>query len=485
MRCQARGGGRVAFVAIALHCSRMARAIEHLAALRAIVGEQGLVAGAALASRDPGVDARNLAAGLLVRPATIEQVSQVLALCNARALAVVPQGGRTGLAGGAVTGPGELILSLERLDRIAPFDVAGRTVLAEAGVTLERLDAQALAHGLTLGVDLGARGSATIGGMISTNAGGMQTHRYGTMRERVLGLEAVLADGRVLSELLRVRKDNSGYPLRQLFIGSEGTLGVVTRAVLSLVPAGGARQGALLAVPGLGAAVEVLRALERAPQFALVAAELMSHNHLAVTARALGLARFVPQTPAPYALLIAGEGPAPEPVAEALAGALAELAGRGLIDDALLPKNEGETRDLWRIREDWAVDRERPGGLWFDISVPLDALERYVADLNARLRAHDPALGIVLVGHLADGNLHVTVNAEQPISTRYSEVAPLVYAGLAACGGSYSAEHGIGLEKRADLAALGGEVKLDLMRRIKAVFDPLGILNPGKVLVRE
>jgi FAD/FMN-containing dehydrogenase len=460
----------------------MSRASELLPALTAIVGDAGIRRAEALAALSPGSDPRNLDCGLMVRPASTAEVSRTLALCDEERVGVVPQGGRTGLAGGASSRPGQIILSLERMNRIESVDAAGRTALVEAGVTLEMLNEAAGARGLAVGVDLAARGSATIGGMVATNAGGMEAFRYGTMRERVLGLEAVLADGAVLAELTRVRKDNSGYPVRQLFIGSEGTLGVVTRVVLSLVPVDGPRAAALVAVPDLDAAVAVLRALEKAPGITLVAAEVMSRNHLAPTASALGLARLVPSASSAFSVLLSVSAATESAAAEFLAQVLGEASESRLVDDALAPKNESELRDLWRIREDWAVDRLRPGGLWYDISVPVDRLRFFADRLAARIRAHDPTLDVVLIGHLADGNLHVTVNAERPVTERYDEIAPLVYADLAGIGGSFSAEHGIGLEKRATLARLAGPVKLGLMQRIKAAFDPHGILNPGKVL---
>jgi FAD/FMN-containing dehydrogenase len=302
------------------------------------------------------------------------------------------------------------------------------------------------------------------------------------MRERVLGLEVVLADGRVVEELRRVRKDSAGVPLRQLFIGSEGTLGVVTRVALAVVPATGPRNTVLVLLPDLDAAIAILRAVAAASDIELVAAELMSGNHLVLTARALGVAQIAAAEPAAFALLLAvaavGHGSA-EATLEAL---LAEASEAGRVVDAVLPKNAAEERDLWRIREDWAVDRARPGGLWYDVSVPIDELPNYLSRLTARIHQHDPTLDVYVVGHLADGNVHVTVNAETPITARYAELAPLVYEDLRALGGSFSAEHGIGLEKVAALERWAGPDGIALMRAVKAVFDPLTILNPGKVL---
>ena len=315
---------------------------------------------------------QNLAAGLMVRPANTAEVARVLSLCSEAGVSVVPQGGRTGLSGAASTQPGELILSLDRMNHIENVDAAARTATVEAGVTLARLEEALAPHGLAAGIDLGARGTATIGGMVATNAGGIDAFRYGTMRQRVLGLEAVLAGGDVLTELSRIRKDNAGLPLRQLFIGSEGTLGVITRVVLSLVPAGGPRHTVLALLPDLDAAIALMREVEADPQISLAAAELMSGNHIALTARSLGIAQLAGMPAAAFGLLIAVSGATSEAMAAALEATLARAAEAGRLVDCVLPKNAAEERDLWRVREDWAVDRMYPGGVWYDVSVPIN-----------------------------------------------------------------------------------------------------------------
>ncbi len=450
-----------------------------LAALTAIVGEPGVRAGEQMSAVDPGMHANNLRASLMARPANTAQAAAVLALCARARIGVVPQGGRTGLSGGAWTHPGELIVSLDRMNRIESVDAASRTATVEAGVTLARLEEALAPHALAAGIDLGARGTATIGGMVATNAGGIEAFRYGTMRERVLGLEVALASGEVLCELSRIRKDNAGLALRQLFIGSEGTLGVITRIVLNLVPVSGPRHTALALLRGLDDAVTLMRAVEAEPGISLAAAELMSGNHIALSADSLHLAPLARMPPAAFGLLIAVTG-----AEAALEAVLSRAADAGLIVDAMLPKNAAEERDLWRVREDWAVDRKYPGGLWYDVSVPIDRLAKYLADVESRLLRHDAALRMYIVGHLADGNVHFTINAAAPISERYAEIAPLIYEGLRELGGSFSAEHGIGLEKRASLEYWAGGTRLRLMQAVKALFDPNGVMNPGKVLKR-
>ena len=455
---------------------------QHTAALIELVGRGAARGARELASLDPGVDPHNFGADLMLSPATSEEVARVLAYCNAARIGVVPQGGRTGLAGGAVSRDGEVIVSLDRLNRIETFDPVSRTAVAGAGVTLTALARLAAEHGLSPAIDFGARDSATIGGMISTNAGGLAAFRHGTMRERVLGLEVVLADGTVLEELGAVRKRNEGFALQQLFIGAEGTLGVITRACLALVPFDGPIATALVAARDLGAAVTLCNALLKAPALVLTAIEIMSANHAAASSRALGIRDFDSLLTAPYVLLFEAAAPTAAAAEAALVASLSIATESGLVADAVLAQSEAQRQAMWRVREDWAVDRERPGGLWYDVSVPLSRLPGYLDAFVARVVAHDPALAVYVCGHLGDGNVHLTVNADHPIGERYEEIAVLVTEGLAALAGSYSAEHGIGLEKKAMLARLGSPVRLALMRQLKAALDPRGILNPGKVL---
>ncbi|MBS0373054.1 MAG: FAD-binding oxidoreductase [Proteobacteria bacterium] len=455
---------------------------EIVADLAGLVGSAHVRDAADLAGRDPGVDPRNFGAGLLVRPADTGEVAAVLAYCNARRIGVVPQGGRTGLAGGAESRPGELVLSLERLDRIETLDPWSRTAVAGAGVTLAALATAAAAHGLSPGIDLGARASATLGGLVSTNAGGNGAFRHGTMRTRVLGLEAVLASGAVLDALGRVRKRNEGLAVEQLLIGAEGTLGVVTRVALELVAADRRAATALVAVEDAARAVELVRRVRAAGSLEALALEFLSGNHARAACRALGARELEPIAAAPYLVLVEVAGVDEAATAEALVELLATASAAGIVGEALVAQHEGQRQTMWRLREDWAIDRERPGGLWYDVSVPLDGLAGYLERCREQLATHDASLDVVVIGHLGDGNLHVTVNAERPISERYEEIAPIVADGLAALGGSFSAEHGIGLEKRATLARLGDPTRLALMRAIKGLLDPNGILNPGKVL---
>jgi FAD/FMN-containing dehydrogenase len=313
----------------------------------------------------------------------------------------------------------------------------------------------------------------------------MEAFRYGTMRQRVLGLEAVIADGTVFCDLARVRKANTGYDVKQMFIGAEGSLGVVTRAALELVPMPGPTALALVACTGTEAALTLLRRLQETPGTSLRCAELMWRNHFELTARELKLDRMLDVAVAPLYVLYEIYASTPEEAREVLESILGGALEDGLIADAILAGSERERRDLWRVREEWSVDRVYPGALWFDVSAPISRLSEYADDVVRRVKAHDPALDVYFIGHLADGNLHVTVNADRPIAGRYDEIAPLVYEGLEAMGGAFSAEHGIGLEKREALAKLGPRGKLEMMRRLKRALDPNNIMNPGKVLAPE
>ena len=452
--------------------------------LRDIVGAAHLWCAPLARVFDPGFDAANLDADAAVAPADSAEVSAVLALCNERRVPVVPQGGRSGLAQAAVSGAGELLLLTHRMNRILEVDALAGVAVVEAGVTLEVLQQRLAADGLSLGVDLAARGSATLGGMLATNAGGIEAFRNGVMRHRVLGLEAVLADGRVYRDLKRVAKANEGYDIRQLFIGAEGTLGVVTRVVLKLEPALPAQATALLACDDAAHAVAVYARLRRHAGEALRAVEIMWREYALTSCRETGetaLLDFIER--AGEVFVIIDLAAAPE-VAETLLGdLLAPAIEAGELSDAVIARNGRERAAIWRVREDsWSIDRVHPGGLWFDISLPIGALDDSLAAIRQRVASVDPKLRVFAMGHLGDGNLHLTITSGEATAHHHEAVSEAVFAGLAASGGSFSAEHGIGLEKRAALRRHVSPVKQALMRAIKTAFDPNGIMNPGKVL---
>jgi len=455
---------------------------DFVSRLAAIVGPAGLVSGAALAGRPPGFGQHNLDADVLVRPADTAQVSAVLRLCHADGRPVVTQGGLTGLVDGAASRPGDLILSTERLNAIEAVDPLALAMTVGAGAILQTVQEEAERHGLFYPVDLGARASCTIGGTIATNAGGMRVLRYGMTREAVLGLEAVLADGTVLSNLSSVIKNNTGYDLKHLFVGSEGTLGVVTRATLRLRPLPTTRQTALVAVPSFAALAGLLNHMLAASGGSLASFEALWPSFYAYMCRhtnpgapplALGQAY--------YAVIEAlGSDEAPDRVR--FEAGLERALGLGLVTDAVIAKSDDERRRLWRIRDDtMLLERDYKAMVNFDVSLPIGRMEDYVADITRQLAARFPRHDFFVFGHLGDGNLHFELCGEPLPRPEIETVERIVYDRLGEVGGSVSAEHGIGLEKKPYLSRSRGVPEIAAMRAIRRALDPKGILNPGKL----
>jgi FAD/FMN-containing dehydrogenase len=448
--------------------------------LRAIVGEQGLVEGEAVRERAGVLWHGRIDAELLVRPRSTEQVSKVLALCHERAQPVVTHGGLTGLVNGADAASGELVLSLESMNAIERVDAAGRSMRVQAGAKLGNVQREAERHGLVFPLDLGARDSATVGGNISTNAGGLRVLRYGMMRNLVLGIEAVLADGTVLTSLNRMLKNNAGYDLKQLFIGSEGTLGVVTRAELRLVSRTRSQETLLASLPSFDALVDLLGRLDAGLGGQLAAFEALWGNYYDYNT-----APPAQNTPplargAPFYAIAETLGGDPEADRARLEAVLGEALDAGVVGDVTLANSEAERRAIWNIREDvWQVRNIAPL-LTFDVSLPVENMKDYVSQVNESVRAFAGENRSFVFGHMADGNLHLVIAAGDDDATR-ARVEAMVYRPLAAIGGSVSAEHGIGLEKRAYLPLSRTPAEIATMRLIKRALDPRGILNPGKV----
>jgi FAD/FMN-containing dehydrogenase len=418
------------------------------------------------------------------RPGSADELTEVVKLAGEHHIALVPSGGRTGLAGGAVASEGELVVSLSRLATIDEVDTVGRTVRVGAGVVLEQLNTHLAAHDLMWPVDLGARGSCTVGGNISTCAGGIRLVRYGSLRFWVLGLEVVLADGRQLTLGGRLEKDNTGYDLRQLFIGAEGTLGFITAATLKLTSRPGPTDVWLFATHGIDQ-VTALLARVRAAGVAPEAFELITGPCLdRVEAHDLGTSPFS-ERHAAYALVEAERAPHGEAL-ELLAG---ELLDEALIDDAVRGQSHKEQRALWALREHITESLARQGAVWKDdVSVAVKDVPAFAAALDQEVAALD-GVEVLLFGHIGDGNIHV--NFPRPPAwddSRFEDAKHRVHEAtlrvLDRFGGSVSAEHGIGLLKREALVAATDPLELDLMRKVKAALDPAGRLNPGKILLR-
>ena len=428
----------------------------------------------------------------VVRPADTAQVSACLVLAARHGVAVVPVSGNTGLVGGTYT-VGGLMISLERMSRIRDLNPATRTATVEAGVILSRLHDTAAEQSLYFPLWFGARGSAMIGGVLSTNAGGSNVLRYGSTRSLCLGLEVVLADGRVLNLMSDLHKDNSGYDLRDLFIGAEGTLGIITAAVMKLVPAPRAYATATLALRSLGDALVLLNRLQEASGGLVEAFEFMPASYsrrLANVRPDLGLpfddvpeVTILTELGATAPALSDARSDGSVPLNDLLETTVAALMEEGLIRDAIVAQSDTQRRAMWARREAAAeiTFAKRPF-VDTDIAVPLDRAADFLVAIDARLQGIDQAHETLTVAHLGDGNLHFTVFPTDGSDATYDLVITAIEDVVAELRGSFSAEHGVGLSKLSSMARRKDGVALDVMRAIKAALDPDGRMNPGKVI---
>ena len=425
----------------------------------------------------------------VVRPADTAGVAETVRRCSEAGLAVVPQGGNTGLVGGGVPDASgrSVVVSLERMRHVRALDPVGDTITVEAGVVLQTVQERAAAAGRLFPLSLGSEGSCTVGGTIATNAGGTAVLRYGMMRDLVLGLEVVLPDGRVWDGLRPLRKDNTGYDLKQLFIGAEGTLGIVTAAVLRLLPATPRRATALLALPSVEAATALLPLLRDRCGESLTTWELMSRQAVdLVLAHRPGTRDPFATVHGWYGLVELASGPG-EGLDARLEAALIAAAERDLISDAVLAASSTHRASLWALREGVSEAQKSEGmSVKHDVTLPIASLPRFVAETGQRLTARLPGVRLVAYGHVGDGNVHYNlsapVGAEDALRAAAGDLTGLVYDAVASFGGSISAEHGLGVLKRDSSAAYKPEVELDLMRTLKQALDPRSLMNPGKLL---
>jgi D-lactate dehydrogenase (cytochrome) len=425
---------------------------------------------------------------LVLRPGSTAEVAAILKLANETSTAIVPQGGNTGLVGGQTPLHGELLLSLNRLDCIREVDPVSNTMTCEAGVTLQRAREAAAAVDRLYPQLLPSEGTCTIGGNLSTNAGGTAALAHGIARSHALGLEVVLADGRVLDDLNKLKKDNTGYDLKNLFIGAEGTLGVITAAVLRLIARPRSVETAFVGVPSPEAALELLGlATERAAD-GVTSFELMLRMGIELVLKHAAGCRDPLPAVHPWYLLIELSSPARSGLRDVLEEILAAGLERGLVADATIADSLDQTKMFWRIRELFGeVQRHEGGSIKHDVSVPVAAVPAFISEANAAVAALITGARPLPFGHLGDGNIHY--NVTQPIGAdkaeflaRWHEVNAAVFAVVARHRGSISAEHGIGVMKRELLPKVKDPVAYDLMRTLKRALDPKGILNPGKVL---
>jgi len=447
------------------------------AILSEMLSDGAIVTGDALAERAKSYwDPSPTEAKALFRPETTEQVGDILRLCHEHRQSVVVQGGLTGVVEGAVSTSEDVIISLERMTAIESVDEMDGVAVIQAGAILQTVQEQLAARGFLFPLDLGARGSCTIGGTVATNAGGINVLRYGMMRQLVLGLEVVLADGTVISSMNQMLKNNTGYDLKQLFIGSEGTIGVVTRVVVKLFPLPKSRQTAMFATESFEAVVRVLKTMQSDLAGTLNAYEVMWNSYYKnVTGE--GAHRPPMDREYPFYVLAEAEGANPE-ADDARFQALLE---RGLEDgdivDAIVPKSTSERDALWIIREEF--DPVLPAYL-YDVSLPIKAMPTYVKRLETAIAEWRHDAVSVVFGHIADGNLHIFAWPFED-GVHHEACDQIVYGCLEGLDGSISAEHGIGIEKKQWLGESRSGDEIALMRQLKELLDPENILNPGKL----
>ncbi|KYH03103.1 FAD-binding oxidoreductase [Bradyrhizobium sp. DOA1] len=462
---------------------------ELIAQFRKIVGERHAITDATDIA--PYVtEERNLFHGrspLVLRPGSTAEVSEICKLASQHRIALVPQGGNTGLVGGQTPHNGEVVVSLRRLDKIREVDTASNTMTCEAGVVLQIAQQKASEVDRLFPLSLGAEGSCTIGGNLSTNAGGTAALAYGVAREMALGLEVVLADGRVLNTLSKLKKDNTGYNLHNLFIGAEGTLGIITAATLKLFPKPRSIETAFVGLKSPAAALKLLTIAQSEAANALTSFELLSEMAVDFSVRHGIDVRDPLEAKHSWYVLMELSSPG-EDARTPLETILTRAMEEEIVDDAVIAASLAQRNDFWKLREEMSAAQKPEGGsIKHDISVPIAAVPDFIAEADTAVVKLIPGARPVPFGHLGDGNLHY--NVSQPVGAdtadylaRWHDVNAVVFEIVLRMGGSISAEHGIGVLKRDELPEVKDKTAIELMRSIKAMLDPHGIMNPGKVL---
>ncbi len=450
--------------------------------LRGALGAERVLPAAAAAARAVSYwDQSPRQARALLRPRSTEEISRILKICHAHDQAVVTLGGLTGCVEGAISRPDQIAISLEAMNGLEDIDPVGRTVTVQAGMVLQSLQEAVAEQGLYFPLDLGARGSCTLGGNVATNAGGINVIRYGMMRELVLGLEAVLADGTVVSSMNHMLKNNAGYDLKHLFIGTEGTLGIVTRMVLRLYERPGSRNAAMVALADFDAVAGLLKDLQSRLGGQLSSYEVMWGDYFrAVTAP--GWHRAPMAREHAYYVMLEAEGSDPDRDTALFLGVLEQAIEQGVVEDAVIPQSEAERRALWEVRENFEALLVEPPVFLYDVSLPIRNMDAYIREVQARVRRCWPEGFCQVLGHIGDGNLHLFIKADRPGEDLHAQANTLVYEPLRPYGGSISAEHGIGTEKRNCLSVSRSAAEIALMRRLKTALDPKGLLNPGVII---
>ena len=451
--------------------------------LQAFLPEKALLVDEEVSNRKAGGlhTEEAIQAEIIVRPESTEEVSKILSVCNQAGQPVIVHGGLTGLVYGTRTSADQLILSLERMNSIEEIDPVGRTLTCQSGVTLQNIQEKAESENMIFPLDLGARGSCSIGGNISTNAGGNRVIRYGMTRDSVLGIEAVTSDGTILSSMNRMIKNNAGYDLKQLFIGTEGTLGIVTRCVLRLREAPISQNTALVGIEDFPSIVKFLKHIDSGLGGNMSAFEVMWKEFYEMVTNSLDEKSLPLKKNIPYYVLVESMGSDQVKDEEHFESLLQKALEDSVIVDAVLAKSEKERKALWAFRDDVEKQAQYGPTVMFDVSLPINEMEEYVSKVDLNLQKYWKDFHHIVWGHLADGNLHLVVGTGDLESDTIKKIENSVYEPLEFIGGSISAEHGIGLEKKPYLHLSRSEAEINYMKALKDTFDPKGILNPGLI----
>lgn len=419
----------------------------------------------------------------LARPKSTDELAEIMRICHEYAQPVVPHGGLTGVAGGAKVSGDEIAITLERMNEIEEINVVNKTVTVQTGVILQDLQQKVATQGFLFPLDLGAKGSCMIGGNIATNAGGLQALRYGVMRQLVLGLEVVLADGTIISSMNKMMKNNAGYDLKQLFIGSEGTLGIITKAVLRIEDAPQSRNTALVCLASFKDAVQFLHEAKKSLASLLTTYEIIWQDYYQLMTSAPS--PYLPPLPqnAPFYVLIEALGQNSQADTALFEGLLESCFEREIITDAALAKSQQELDWFWGIREQVELIFQVHNPVFlFDVSLPINTMEAYITEIKEKLQERFEQVVCYAFGHMGDGNLHLFVSTNENLADTRHQVEEIVLTPLSAIGGSITAEHGVGLEKKKWLHLSRSKEEMALMKTLKAALDPKGILNRGKIL---
>ena len=454
---------------------------DFISKLSSEFGEAAVLTGASISNRASSYwDATPISAKAIIRPQTTEELAKIVKRCHDAGQIIVTHGGLTGCAKAADTTSEHVVISLERMNKIEEIDEIGGTITTQAGAILETVQKTVADNGFYFPLDLGARGSCTVGGNAATNAGGINVIRYGMMRNHILGLEAVLADGTIVSSMNKVIKNNAGYDLKQLFIGSEGTLGIITRITMKLETAVNNYQTALVALDDFSSVIKFLMHMKKKTGPRLSAYEVMWGNYYRAVTGENGHTAPMDRGH-PYYVITECTGTHEQSDELIFMDALESALENELINDAVIPKSEGERKSIWTVREDFEPILENDPLFLYDVSLPIKNMEKYIEDVQKNISDIWPNAACYVIGHIGDGNLHLMICPMIGDESLHETSNKIVYDPLKEIGGSVSAEHGIGNEKKAWLSHSRSQIEIELMRNLKRSLDPKNILNPGVI----